>query len=217
MVVRPWLQVPSNCIAPTALVETAINGVMPPILSVAALCPGADRMGSWNPNRPDRIMNYWRFEGVSYDPLAPYNPDTVGLPVDQGGSGAPNGGRGFTADLRGNDLPNAPHWTANIGAQYTFVISDWNLTLRGDYYWQAESYARVYNTEFDRLKAWDNSNFSVTLDHERTGLVIQAYVKNAFDDTPITDFFLNSDDTGLTANVFTLDPRLIGVSVSKRF
>ena len=43
------------------------------------------------------------------------------------------------------------------------------------------------------------------------------YVKNVFDETPITDAFLNSDDAALTTNVFTLDPRLIGVSLRKRF
>jgi outer membrane receptor protein involved in Fe transport len=57
----------------------------------------------------------------------------------------------------------------------------------------------------------------MTLERPADGLVFQAYVKNLFDKTPITDTFTNSDDTGLTANVFTLDPRLVAVSVSKRF
>jgi len=49
------------------------------------------------------------------------------------------------------------------------------------------------------------------------GLSIEAYVKNVFDETPITGAFLNSDDTGLSTNIFTLDPRLVGVSITKRF
>src|SRR3546814_5551386 len=48
-------------------------------------------------------------------------------------------------------------------------------------------------------------------------LTIEAYVKNVFNSTPITDAFLNSDDSGLTTNVFTLDPRIIGFSISKKF
>ena len=36
------------------------------------------------------------------------------------------------------------------------------------------------------------------------------YVKNMFDVTAITGAFLNSDDTALTTNVFTTDPRLMG-------
>jgi outer membrane receptor protein involved in Fe transport len=42
-------------------------------------------------------------------------------------------------------------------------------------------------------------------------------VKNVFNDNAITDTFLNSDDTALTTNVFTLDPRLIGLNITKKF
>src|SRR3546814_20064556 len=75
-----------------------------------------------------------------------------------------NGGRGFFADLGGNELPNSPRLTFNLGAQYTAFIDggDWELTFRGDYYRQSKSFARVYNTEYDRLKAWDNLNLAVT-------------------------------------------------------
>ena len=48
-------------------------------------------------------------------------------------------------------------------------------------------------------------------------MTLQVYVKNLFNSTPITDAFVNSDDSGLTTNVFTLDPRIIGVSITKRF
>ncbi len=203
MVLRPWLQVPSNCVAPTKYVETVLSRPFPvelTTLALQALCGGSLRTGTFNPNFTSTLP-FWRLYGFTYDPLTE----------------APNGGRGFEADLSGNELPNAPNWTANIGAQYTFHKDDWALTLRGDYYYQGSSYARVYNTEYDRLKSWDNVNISVTLEKPSDGLVFQAYVKNLFDKTPITDSFTNSDDTGLTANVFTLDPRLIAVSVSKRF
>ena len=203
MVLRPWLQVPSNCIAPTRHVETILSRPFPPemqTLALQALCGGSLRTGTFNPAFTS-MLPFWRFFGFTYDPLTE----------------APNGGRGFSADLGGNELPNAPNWTANVGAQYTFFKDDWSLTLRGDYYRQGSSYARVYNTEYDRLKSWDNVNISATLERPADGLVFQAYVKNLFDKAPITDTFTNSDDTGLTANVFTLDPRLIAVSVSKRF
>src|SRR5262249_33833669 len=37
------------------------------------------------------------------------------------------------------------------------------------------------------------------------------------DNTAITGTFLNSDDTGLTTNIFLTDPRLFGVRVTKHF
>ena len=56
-----------------------------------------------------------------------------------------------------------------------------------------------------------------SLDNLETGLSAQIYVKNLFDDAPIVDAFTNSDDSMLTTNVFTLDPRLVGFSVTKSF
>ena len=203
MTIRPWVQVPSNCVAPKAYVETIMSSPLGQALSanaLAALCGGAARLGSYDPNFPG-LYPFWAFFGITYNPL----------------TDAPNGGRGFAADLSGNELPNAPHVTANIGAQYTFHLADWDLTLRGDYYRQSSSYFRVYNTEYDRLKGWDNVGVTVTLENVPGNLTAQLYVKNLFDEAPIVDAFTNSDDSMLTTNVFTLDPRIIGFSLSKRF
>ncbi|WP_231736069.1 MULTISPECIES: TonB-dependent receptor domain-containing protein [unclassified Sphingopyxis] len=228
VLLRPFLQVPSNCIAPRAYVEqilrlnpTANNGD-----SFYSLCGQSRGFGSFNPADPLGVGNATRF-GFAYDPFAPYNPATAGalVPYDPANpdawrsqvSGAPNGGRGFFADLGGNELPNSPRVTFNTGAQYTFFLGDWDLTIRGDYYRQSKSFARIYNTNYDRLKGWDNVNVAVTLTRPESDLTFQLYVKNLFNDAPITDFFTNSDDSLLSTNVFTLDPRIIGFSAMKRF
>lgn len=202
-VLRPWIQVPSNCIAPTEYVERILNSPFGPelaTLALSALCAGSSRFGTFNPEFPS-ILPFYAFYGFTYDPLTE----------------APNGGRGFEADLSGNELPNSPNWTANIGAQYTWFLGDWDVTVRGDYYRQGESFFRVYNTEYDRLEGWDNVNLSIAVEDSERGLTLQAYVKNVFDNAPIVDAFTNSDDTGLTTNVFTLDPRLIAVRLTKSF
>ena len=198
VVVKSWLQLASNCIAPKAIVEKiAQNGTFSrsPAAGLMPLC-GSSWLGDFRPGGFQSIIY-----GVTFDPA----------------TDAPNQGRGFDADLGGNELPNAPHWTVNLGAQYTLPVNDWDITLRGDYYRQGKSWARVYNTEIDRLKSWDNANVSLTVERPDSGLAFQFYVKNLFNKTPITDAFLNSDDSGLTANVFTLDPRIIGFSVAKKF
>ena len=206
VLLRPWVQVPSNCIAPKAMVEAVYNNMITNMLApyaLSALCGGSLRIGSFDPDFPaeNPFYQFDQWTGTPYNPL-----------VD-----APNGGRGFAADLSGNELPNAPRWTVNLGAQYTWHFSTSELTLRGDYYRQADSYFRVYNTEYDELRGWDNVSMSVTWEHAPTNTVVQAYVKNLFDDAPIVDAFTNSDDSMLTTNVFTLDPRLWGVSLTKRF
>src|SRR5690606_9158113 len=58
VVVRPWVQVPSNCIAPRALVEKILDNVRPPHQSLAALCPGSSRIGGYNPDAATKFPLY---------------------------------------------------------------------------------------------------------------------------------------------------------------
>ncbi|ATQ41508.1 TonB-dependent receptor [Caulobacter mirabilis] len=194
MVMTPWIQQTSNCVLPTEVVAFVVNApLLPP--RYAAFSPLFQACKVWA--------------------------DETGLPglFNRADYPEANNGAGFAADLSGNELPNAPHWTFAVGAEYRWTFGDgaWEATLRGDYYRQTDSFARVYNTVSDRLRGWDNANFSLRIARPADDLTFEIYAKNVFDETPITDAFLNSDSTGMTTNVFTLDPRLIGVSVTKGF
>jgi len=131
---------------------------------------------------------------------------------------APNGGQGFDKDLSGNQLPNAPHFTTSLGGQYTTPLSeDWAATLRADFYWQSQSFARVYNDRpYDKIRGYSTTNLSLVFSNA-DGWEVMAYMKNVFDTTAITGAFLNTDDTGLTTNVFVTDPRLFGLRVTQTF
>ncbi len=131
---------------------------------------------------------------------------------------APNNGEGFAKPLGGKELPNAPHFTASLTADYTMPVSpDWATTLHGDFYYQSDSWARVFNDNpYDRIHGYTNLNLALIFT-DTTGWQVMAYVKNVFDTTAITGDFLNSDDTGLTTNIFLTDPRLYGVRVTKHF
>jgi outer membrane receptor protein involved in Fe transport len=195
MVVTPWLQQTSNCILPTWLVADFVEQGVIPIPGLEAFSPIIQSCAVYSEAAAGSVPG---FDPADYPEV--------------------NNGAGFAADLSGNELPNAPHWTFNVGAQYDLPLGpDWEVTLRGDYYRQASSYARVYNLASDRLRGWDNANLSLTVARPADGLALQIYAKNIFDNTPITDAFLNSDATGMTTNIFTLDPRLIGLSISKAF
>src|SRR3546814_14769101 len=67
-------------------------------------------------------------------------PDPLtGAPYDPANYPELNGGAGFYTDLSGNELPNSPRWTVNLGAEYTIPFDgDWSATIRGDGYWQAK-------------------------------------------------------------------------------
>ena len=116
-------------------------------------------------------------------------------------------GLGVPVNVRGKELPNSPDFTVSIGAQYVFNLpQEWQATARADYYWQDDSYARIFNTEGDHLKAYDNVNATLTFANRPLGLNVQLYIKNAFNKQPITDSYLTDASSGLFTNVFTLDP-----------
>jgi outer membrane receptor protein involved in Fe transport len=130
---------------------------------------------------------------------------------------APNGGEGIMKPLGGNELPNAPNWTATITGDYTVPLpNDWLATLHTDLHWQAESWWRVFQDhEYARLDEYFTMNLAAIFTNEERGWNIMAYIKNVTDETAITGAFLNSDDTGLTTNVFLTEPRLYGLRVTK--
>ena len=69
---------------------------------------------------------------------------------------------------------------------------------------------------YDQLHGYTNVNLSLILTSQ-DGVQLMAYVKNVFNTTAITGAFLNSDDSGLTTNVFVTDPRLFGVRLTKNW
>jgi outer membrane receptor protein involved in Fe transport len=146
-----------------------------------------------------------------FDPVSP-------TATNNGAGPAPNNGAGFSKDLSGNELPNAPPFTLSAGAQYSVPLSsDWAGTLRGDVYWQDNSWWRVFNDlEYDRLHGYTNLNLTLIFTNQN-GWQVMLYDKNVFNTTAITGAFLNSDDSGLTTNVFLTDPKLIGIRVTKNW
>ena len=121
-------------------------------------------------------------------------------------------------NIGGNQLPNTPPVTVSVGAQYVFELpGDWRATLRGDYYWQDDSYARIFNASNDRLESYHVVNSTLTFANLGEGLDLQLFVKNAFNAQPITGTYLTSDTSGLFQNVFTLEPRTYGAQLTKRF
>ncbi len=200
VIVKPWVQLPSNCVIPAEYMALWLD-FTDSYIGYPFLCGGV------------------RGALLLFGNPPPDDPNFPGAPYDPANYPELNGGAGILAQLGGNELPNAPHWTTNLGAQYSFDLpQEWRLTIRGDAYWQSQSWARVYNLDpYDKLHGWYNANVSMTVENEELGLTIEGYVKNLLNDTPITDAFLNSDDTALTTNVFVLDPRLYGLSIRKTF
>jgi outer membrane receptor protein involved in Fe transport len=115
-------------------------------------------------------------------------------------------------------LPSAPHYTLSLTGDFSMPISeDWAGTLHGDFYWQGDSFARVFNDRpYDEIRGYTNLNFALIFTNQ-DGWQAMAYVKNVLDTTAITGAFLNSDDTALATNIFVTDPRLFGIRITKNW
>ena len=219
IVVKPFVTQTSNCILPVYVVAASLEagnangGLTPNGGGIEGAC------GKAYINHVDPLT------GLAYvaNPtvVAPnYNTSVLPPPgyIGFDPATAPNNGEGFYKDLSGNKLPNAPPFTVSFGAQYTIPLTtDWAGTLRGDYYWQDYSWARVFNDNpYDRLRGYTNVNLTLIFTNQN-GWQVMLYDKNVFNTTAITGDFLNSDDSGLTTNVFLTDPKLIGIRVTKNW
>ncbi|HEX5776671.1 MAG TPA: TonB-dependent receptor, partial [Caulobacteraceae bacterium] len=208
--------IPSNCILPIYVLTAGGNLNYNPASGdqgggwcTASYYSGLDPITQL-PYVPNPTV---RKSGVNTVPLPANYADYIGFDP----STAPNNGRGFSKDLSGNDLPNAPRYTATVTADYTMPLpNDWMVTLHGDYHYQSESWGRVFNSDpYDRIEGFSTVNLAAIFTNEDAGWKVMTYVKNIFDETAITGTFLNSDDTGLTTNVFLTEPRLYGIRVTK--
>jgi outer membrane receptor protein involved in Fe transport len=125
---------------------------------------------------------------------------------------------GIPVDLKGKRLPNAAKYTINLGAQYIVEMGNgWQILARADYYKQGNTYSRIYNSLPDKVRGYENLNLTLQLNNPDLGWQIEGFVKNATDETSITDVYLTDDSSGLFRNIFVTEPRLYGIAVSKSF
>jgi len=227
MVVKPFITATSNCVMPTYVVNEMLGAHKPITISCYnAYTPGIYVPGgvvdpaTLRPYAPfpsaTKYPNYPGFDPLAGTPGDPYTGQNIYDGHDYGP--APNGGEGFAKNVGGNQLPNAPHLTTSLTADFTMPVSDdWAATLHSDFYWQSQSFARIFNDRpYDKLRGYSTANLALIMT-SAGGWQVIGYVKNVFDVTAITGAFLNSDDSSLTTNVFLTDPRLYGVRVTKNF
>jgi iron complex outermembrane recepter protein len=218
MVIKPIVTNASNCILPAYVVAATMEQT----LSIGGLISGVCTDAYGGHLDPATGFPFVANPTISTEGAVPPGYpgfDPIGANATNNGVGpAPNNGEGFSKELGGNELPNAPPFTVSLGAQYTLPLTpNWAGTLRGDYYWQDYSWARVFNDNpYDRLRGYTNVNLALIFTNQN-GWQVMFYDKNIFNETAITGTFLNSDDTGLTTNVFLTDPKLIGIRVTKNW
>jgi outer membrane receptor protein involved in Fe transport len=230
-VVRPFPTQASSCIIPTAIFtkDGTLSGVELTGLNPSGNILGIGEVGGGNPGAcemayllghdPTTNRPYVPFPTVaaSSSNLPDWAPGTYPgwNPLDE--SQGHNHGEGFFKDLGGNELPNAPNWTATITTDYTVPLAgDWLMNLHTDVHWQSESWWRIFNDhEYSKLEDFYLVNLAAIFTNEEAGWNVMAYVKNVLDEDALTGAFLLSDDTALVTNAFLTEPRLYGLRVTK--
>ena len=126
---------------------------------------------------------------------------------------------GNPADLDGNRLPNSPEHTIHLGAAYTWPLGalSGEVTLRWDYYWQGDSYAREFNTVADQIDSWDQHNLMLAYRSSSDRWHARLWVRNLQNEDNITGHYLTSDTSGYFRNYFLTEPRIYGFTFRYQF
>lgn len=126
---------------------------------------------------------------------------------------------GLQTDLDGNELPNTPEHAISFSAAYTWDLEALAgaVTLRWDYYWQGDSYAREFNTVGDEIDSWDQHNMQLQYQSNDGKWSGKLFVRNLNDDDNVTGHYLTSDTSGFYRNYFLTEPRIYGLSVRYGF
>lgn len=185
------------CVAPTADVAKLVSAINLGIVPAAILyttCPtAANPTGAYS--SPNPAINPLAALGISL-------PTSSGIPVN----------------FDGNQLPNAPHLTVALGAEYRLPLGGgWNALARGDFAYRSQYYATFYNDPSDRLHSNENLNLSLTVSNPQAKLQFQLYAENVANATIINGVGVSSDSVGLQRTAYLNDPRVVGFVATKGF
>ncbi|HEY6130975.1 MAG TPA: TonB-dependent receptor [Halioglobus sp.] len=137
------------------------------------------------------------------------------------GPGCPGGTatcEGLPYVLNGNELPNAPEFSINLGAGYSWPLDNgMELVAATNFYWQDEFYTRIFNAPNDKLDSWEVWNATLTLNSADRSWFAEVWGLNLNNDDYITGQSLGDQNVGLATNQFLLEPRTYGLTLGYNF
>jgi outer membrane receptor protein involved in Fe transport len=230
---------PTGNKANTILVKDLTNGSLCTIAPITAAATGHTPGESSG----FHVNNFYLPNGGNASIDAPFGVPLVNYGLCQGSAGAPvagsvrsqlnaagfdytadtfqngtastnNFGSGIATNVKGNRLPDTPNAQVGLGGQYTFHFGDYTLVPRVDYYWQSSMESRVNNDPgSDYIAAWDTMNGQIQFNAPDSAWYARVFATNIFDKRNPTGQYLTDPTSALYTNVFSEDPRVVGVSV----
>lgn len=121
-------------------------------------------------------------------------------------------------NIKGNSLPYAPEKSLQFGIQYTTELTEgWDITYRGQTFWQDDYWARLYNIPTDKLDSWQQTDVGITIKDQSETWSVELFVKNVEDDASLTALSVEGALIGRYRKPKYLEPRLIGLNVTYWF
>ncbi len=151
---------------------------------------------------------------AGFDYVAEVTPQGVAKVDINDPTGNVSFGSGIVKNIKGNRLADIPNGQIGVGGQYTMHLDDYTLIPRLDYYWQSSMRSRVNNDPgSDYIGSWDEMNGQILLTAPDAAWYAKVFATNIFDKRNPTGVYLTDPTSALFTNVFSEDPRVVGVSV----
>lgn len=116
-------------------------------------------------------------------------------------------------DLSGNALPQAPNYTVDLSAQYSFDVSGGSLTIRGESNWSDRVFFSPFNLNYMSQPAYDVQNAYVTYRMD-SGLRLTGFVRNIGNETIRASGQVATTLLGSPVIGFVKPPRTYGLTVA---
>lgn len=134
------------------------------------------------------------------------------------------GGDGVTLDdngvpafnLAGNSLPQAPDYTIDFSAEYSFDVPGGELTVRGESNWSDRIYFSAFNLDYVSQPAFDTQNAFVTYKMDN-GLRLTGFIRNIGDKTIKASGQVATALLGSPVIGFVKPPRTYGMTLGFDF
>jgi len=125
---------------------------------------------------------------------------------------------GVPVSVRGNQLPQSPHYKFSAGIQWTGQLGhDWNITPRVDLAYTGGYYGSIFNNNVNRIQGYDVINAQIQLNGPSDQFYVRAFVQNLTNNDAITGLYVTDQTSGLFTNAFTLEPRRYGLAAGFKF
>ena len=125
---------------------------------------------------------------------------------------------GVPVDIKGNNLPQSPHFKFSAGIQWTgYLGNGWTIVPRVDFNYTGNYYGSIFNQPVNRIQGYEVVNAQVQLNGPDDRWFVRAFVQNLTKNNAITGLYVTDQSSGLFTNAFTLEPRRYGIAAGFRF